>query len=114
VWRRDGIARNMKPQNTMPEHGGRARPAAKIVDFKTAQRREMARRRALEGYVPETPEQMRLRLWQNLSAALVVIALVAGGIWLIVHLRDGLKMEACVESGRRNCAPIDTTQPPKP
>ena len=38
---------------------------------------------------------------------IVLAALVIGGAWLIVELRHSLRMEACLESGRRNCYPID-------
>jgi hypothetical protein len=40
---------------------------------------------------------------------LVVIAvLVVGGWFLITTLSDDTKMQDCIQSGRRNCAPIDT------
>ncbi len=31
---------------------------------------------------------------------------VGGGIWLVNALIDARKAEECLESGRRNCAPI--------
>ena len=85
-----------------------ARRSAEIIDFKAARRRELQRRRAKDGYVAETSEQARRRTMQNLAAAAVVFGLVVGGLWLIVHLRESLKIEECVESGRRNCVTIDT------
>ena len=84
-----------------------------MIDLKAARRREAARRRALKGIVPETPEQVRRRMIQNVSAGLLVVLLVAGGAWLVVRLRDSLNLEACFESGRRNCGRIDTKQLPK-
>ena len=96
-----------------PDTNKDRRPDAEIIDLRAARRRETARRRALAGIVPETPEQVRRRMIQNVSAGLLVLALVGGGSWLIVRLRDSLKLEACFESGRRNCARIDTTQIPK-
>lgn len=64
----------------------------------------------MDGIVPETAEQVRRRMFQNLFAMALVIGLIGGGAWLIIHLRESLKMEACLESGRRNCAKIDTTK----
>lgn len=86
---------------------------AKVIDLKAARRRQTAERRALQGIVPETAEQIRRRMIQNVSAVLLVVLLVTGGAWLVVRLRDSLKLEACLESGRRGCAHIDTTQLPK-
>lgn len=77
--------------------------SARIIDLEAARRREVARRRALEGIVPETRDQVRLRMFQNVSAGMFVMALVVGGAWLIVTLRENYKIQACMESGRRNC-----------
>ena len=86
----------------------KARRSAEIVDFGAARRRKPQRRRSREGFVAETPDEVRRRTMQNLASAAVVAALVIGGLWLIVHLRQSLKVEECVESGRRNCVTIDT------
>ena len=41
--------------------------------------------------------------------ALVIIALlIVGGWFLITRLNDDTNMQDCIQSGRRNCAPIDT------
>lgn len=52
----------------------------------------------------------RIRSQQNIAALLLVVLLAATGIWLIVQLRDSLRTEICIESGRRHCAPLE---PPK-
>jgi hypothetical protein len=39
---------------------------------------------------------------------LVIAVLVVGGWFLITTLSDDGKMQDCIQSGRRNCAPIDT------
>jgi hypothetical protein len=39
---------------------------------------------------------------------LVIAVLVVGGWFLITTLSDDCKMQDCIQSGRRNCAPIDT------
>ena len=88
-------------------------PESNVIDLRAARRSEAVRQRALQGIVPETAEQIRRRMIQNISAGVLVVVLVAGGAWLVVRLRDSLKLEACLESGRRSCARIDTTQLPK-
>ena len=88
-------------------------PEANVIDLRAARRSQAARQRALQGIVPETADQIRRRMIQNISAGILVVVLVAGGAWLVVRLRDSLKLEACLESGRRSCARIDTTQLPK-
>lgn len=40
---------------------------------------------------------------ENLAAAVLVIALVAAGFWLIDRLIDYSKAMACLESGHRWC-----------
>ena len=76
---------------------------ADIIDLKAARKRENARQRALAGIVPETREQVRRRMFENLVATAVVVVLVVGGAWLIITLRENFKVQACLESGRRNC-----------
>jgi hypothetical protein len=39
---------------------------------------------------------------------IVIAVLVVGGWFLITNLSDETKMQDCIQSGRRNCAPIDT------
>jgi hypothetical protein len=41
-----------------------------------------------------------------LIALLVVVALVAGGIWLSQSLRSSGRIQDCVMAGRTNCAPV--------
>jgi len=51
-----------------------------------------------------------------LIALVVVVLLVACGLWLSNTLRQSGKVEDCLMAGRRNCAPISadgTIQPPK-
>ena len=44
----------------------------------------------------------------NLILLLVAAAIVAVGVWLVNWLIDQRKLEECLESGRRNCVPINT------
>jgi hypothetical protein len=39
----------------------------------------------------------------------VLIVLVVGGLFVMFELRDVSNVQDCVQSGRKNCAPIDTT-----
>jgi hypothetical protein len=40
---------------------------------------------------------------------LILIVLVVGGLFVMFELRDVSNLQDCVQSGRKNCAPIDTT-----
>jgi hypothetical protein len=40
---------------------------------------------------------------------LILIVLVVGGLFVMFELRDVSNIQDCVQSGRKNCAPIDTT-----
>ena len=37
---------------------------------------------------------------------IVLLVLVVGGLLLIFKLRDIAKLQDCIQSGRKNCAPI--------
>ncbi len=41
-----------------------------------------------------------------LVALVAVVLLVAGGLWLMQHIRAASAIQDCVMSGRSNCAPI--------
>ena len=40
---------------------------------------------------------------------IVILLLVAGGLWLVQHIRADSRIQDCVMSGRTNCAPIAAT-----
>lgn len=44
----------------------------------------------------------------SLAALIFVALLVVGGVWLANVISKNAKLEDCLMSGRRNCAPIDT------
>lgn len=44
----------------------------------------------------------------NLTALIVILLLVVGGLYLAQKLRQVGTLQDCVMSGRTNCAPIDT------
>ncbi len=43
------------------------------------------------------------RTRQNVIALCILVALLLGGLWLYRSLETYLRIEACVEAGRRNC-----------
>ena len=58
------------------------------------------------------PFEDRRRMQQNWAALAVVVVLLLLGTWLIDGLRTYSRTLACIESGHRNCMPLDTGQPP--
>jgi hypothetical protein len=57
-------------------------------------------------------EEDRRRMQQNLAAALIIVFLIASGIWLIDHLRVSARIAACVEAGHHNCMPLNLERVP--
>jgi hypothetical protein len=53
---------------------------------------------------PEPTEAERRRT--NLMLLLVAVVVVVLGVYLVNWLIDQRKLQECLESGRRNCAPI--------
>jgi hypothetical protein len=43
----------------------------------------------------------------NLIILAVTVLLIGGGIWRVNAMIDARKAEECMESGRRNCNPIE-------
>jgi hypothetical protein len=94
-----------KDQETGPMTAQPMAPGAKIIQFA---RKPKACRRGPEIVDPlrrlEDEDEDR-RTLQNLAAAVIIVALVAAGFWLIDHLRSSARIEACLEAGHRNCLP---------
>jgi hypothetical protein len=57
-------------------------------------------------------EEDRRRMQQNLAAALIIVFLIASGIWLIDHLRASARIAVCLEAGHHNCMPLDLERVP--
>ena len=55
----------------------------------------------------EPPETEAERRRANIALLIGAIILIGGGIWLVNSLIDARNAEICMESGRRNCNPID-------
>jgi hypothetical protein len=58
---------------------------------------------------PETPEDEAHRKLVNLIAAIFVLLLAGAAIWVFKSLDEHRKLDNCLASGRRDCAPIDTS-----
>jgi hypothetical protein len=56
----------------------------------------------------EPPETESDRRKANIALLIGAVILIGGGIWLVNALIDARNAEICMESGRRNCNPIDT------
>jgi hypothetical protein len=56
---------------------------------------------------PEPEETDAERRRANLILLVGAVILVGGGIWLVNALIDARQAEECMESGRRNCTPIE-------
>ena len=55
----------------------------------------------------EPPETEADRRRANIVLLIGAVILIGGGIWLVNALLDARDAEICMESGRRNCNPID-------
>jgi hypothetical protein len=66
------------------------------------------RRRATDDR-PETPGERRLA---NLLLVGIILLIVGAAFWLGNALLDARRMDDCIASGRRNCAPITAPSPP--
>jgi len=92
-----------KDQENAPLAAQRVSPRAKIIQFV---RKPKGYQRPAEIVDPvrrlEDEDEHR-RTLQNLAAAVIIVALLAAGFWLIDHLRSSARIEACLEAGHRNC-----------
>jgi hypothetical protein len=79
---------------------------ARIIPFprRTLSRRWRGRR-IVDPLRQMEDDEDRLRMRQNLAAALVVALLVTLGFWIIDHLRTGTGDAVCIEAGHQDCLP---------
>lgn len=92
---------------TLPEHG------ARVLRFRRGQ---ALPRRPAAGPVPDMTEfhdrgqeadDYRHRMIVNLLAFILVIGLIATGLWLAESMARMRKNQDCVLSGRRGCTPVE-------
>ena len=55
---------------------------------------------------PEEDESTRRRT--NMLFLVAAVLVVLAGIWLVNKMIDLRNLQNCLESGRRNCAPVET------
>jgi hypothetical protein len=55
---------------------------------------------------PINEEDEGSRRATNIGLLIAAIIIVGAGFWLVNALVDANKRELCLESGRRNCAPV--------
>jgi hypothetical protein len=78
-----------RPKASSAERSGRPRREAEIEDFE------------------EPEDNGSHRTLANLVGLVLVVGLIATGIWLAHAIADMRRGEDCVFSGRRNCMPIE-------
>ena len=89
---------------------GRLPESAQIIPFKRRAGSGMTKRPNAGGSLQQSAdEEDRIRMRQNIAAAIVLIALLAAGGWLITNLRTSVRIEMCVEAGHTNCSPLQPT-----
>jgi len=59
---------------------------------------------------PPDHEDERDRSRNNVLFLVVAVLVVVAGIWLVNKLIDMRNLQNCLESGRRNCAPVESPQ----
>jgi hypothetical protein len=78
------------PRTPMPGHDDRAGLFARMTDPQH-----------------EPPETEADRRRANIVLLIGAVILIGGGIWLVNALLDAREAQICMETGRRNCNPID-------
>lgn len=56
---------------------------------------------------PESAEEYRQRMWVNAAVFFVVVALIAGALWLADTMATMRRNQDCVLSGRSGCTHVD-------
>lgn len=84
--------------------------AGRITDELRRATRSYSQLHPVESAGAERTEEQRAAMgpfgWLSLA---LLIALAMGGWWLVQRLQADSKLQDCVMSGRRNCAPVDAT-----
>ena len=86
------------PSNIKKDVDGRDKPGHR-------RKNRIVRRMSQPPHEPPETEAERRRA--NIALLVGAVILIGGGIWLVNALIDARDAEICMESGRRNCNPID-------
>jgi len=60
---------------------------------------------------PDPEEDDSVRRRNNMLFLVAAVLLVLAGVWLVNKMIDLRNLQNCLESGRRNCVPVETPQP---
>ena len=98
------------PERSDDRHGSVAQ--AEVIDLQLARAQRAARARRFASGAATThrtglAEAQRMTTLQNIAAIVVLVALAAAGAYFISELRKSTAIQACIDSGRRDCARID-------
>jgi hypothetical protein len=97
----DKAGRRPKPgQKTDPE------TEAEILPFRVREKPEPAGPRPVPEAAHSEDHVEPLSNSALLKIGLLIVGLIAGGVWLMNALRDAGRLEDCAMQGRRNCMPI--------
>jgi hypothetical protein len=90
-------------------HGATRRFAdPRIIEFRPRPRSKKPREAPIRDPLRQFEiDQDRLRMQQNLAAAIVLVLILAAGLWLFHELRTSSHVLTCIEVGYRNCLPTD-------
>ena len=81
----------------------------RIIEFRPRRRSIKAAAPVIDPLRRFEIDDYRRRMQQNITAAVVLVVLVAAGLWLFHQLKESSRVLACVEAGLRDCLPIDRT-----
>jgi hypothetical protein len=100
----------MAPLNVIPLDRARARSrigAPPRIEPPAALTQPLRAARTGQSGADDADED-RLRMRQNLAAFVLIVAIVAGGTWLMASLHYYSRLQACLLTGHRNCLPLET------
>src|SRR5262245_28097489 len=92
------------------DDGGTERREARILQFRPRPRTAstvLRRSWPPEKRTTASMEEERVRTRQNIAAALLLIAIIAMGLWGIFELMAYEQINQCIAEGRRHCVPLD-------
>jgi hypothetical protein len=103
----------MHTESSTKFHGGAGRRFSdpRIIEFRPRPRSD---RRAPPPLVDPIRQfeidAAHRRMQQNLAAVVVLVLLVAGGLWLFQQLKESSRILACLEADHRDCLQLDETR----
>jgi hypothetical protein len=97
--------------SAMPDENKSQKPdAGRILRFRHRRSDELSPPDLARYERGREPDDYRHRMWMNAAAFIVIALLIAIGLWLATSLAELRKNQDCAFSGRRNCAPIETSR----